>query len=137
MIVLIALATGVMTLVGGAFALKFKDKLHLILGFSAGAVIGVAFFDLIPEALELGRVHYDISLISSVVALAFLVYLIIDRFVLLHAHTEEEGHGHKGILGAGSLAFHSFLDGVAIGFLVYLIIDRTLIPHHHDHVEKT
>jgi zinc transporter ZupT len=54
---IISIATFVFTFLGGLFALRFKDKLHLILGFSAGAVIGVAFFDLIPEALTLA-VHF-------------------------------------------------------------------------------
>ena len=83
--------------------------------FSAGAVIGVAFFDLLPEALELGSPSYDSSVITSIVALGFIVYLFLDRFVILHAHAEEEGHGHRGTLGAGSLSFHSLLDGAAIG----------------------
>jgi zinc transporter ZupT len=43
----------VATLLGGSFALKYQDKLHLILGFSAGAVLGVALFDLLPESLDL------------------------------------------------------------------------------------
>ena len=51
MLALLALATFSATLLGGLFALRFKDKLHLILGFSAGAVIGLAFFDLLPEAI--------------------------------------------------------------------------------------
>ena len=51
MIIIIAFATFISTLIGGLCALHFKDKLHLVLGFSAGAVIGVAFFDLIPESL--------------------------------------------------------------------------------------
>ena len=50
MIFLIATATFLSTILGGLFALQLKDRLHLILGFSAGAVIGVAFFDLIPES---------------------------------------------------------------------------------------
>ncbi len=54
MIFFIALATAAATLLGGLFALRFRDKLHLILGFSAGALIGVAFFDLLPEAINLG-----------------------------------------------------------------------------------
>jgi ZIP family zinc transporter len=53
MIILISIAAFIFTILGGLFALKFKDKLHLILGFSAGAVIGVAFFDLLPESIEL------------------------------------------------------------------------------------
>ena len=118
MIFLIAIATFAATLCGGIFALKFKDKLHLILGFSAGAVIGVAFFDLLPEALELGSKLYSIATITSVMAGGFILYLILDRFVVFHSHANDE-HDHgiekRGILGAGSLSIHSFLDGVAIG----------------------
>jgi zinc transporter ZupT len=126
MIIIIAFATFVATLIGGLFALRFHDKLHLILGFSAGAVIAVAFFDLIPEALELGQNFYSGSTLMALVAVGFFVYLILDRLIFLHAHTHEEGHEHelssvesrtirRGILGAGSLSIHSFLDGVAIG----------------------
>ncbi len=49
-VIAISIATFVMTLLGGLFALYLQDRLHLILGFSAGAVIGVAFFDLVPES---------------------------------------------------------------------------------------
>lgn len=118
MIIMIALAAFASTLLGGLFALRFKDKLHLVLGFSAGAVIGVAFFDLIPEAIELGSGLYDISFITSIIALGFVAYMIFDRFFILHSHHEEcETHGlrKRGILGAGSFSFHSFLDGAAIG----------------------
>ena len=41
------------TMLGGTFALFRRDRLHLILGFSAGAVLGVALFDLLPEAFNL------------------------------------------------------------------------------------
>ncbi|MDB5238886.1 MAG: hypothetical protein JWO00_221 [Candidatus Parcubacteria bacterium] len=126
MIILIAIATFVATLVGGLFALRFRDKLHLILGFSAGAVIAVAFFDLIPEALDLGWKFYTAGTTMAMVAVGFFLYLILDRLIFLHAHTHEEGHEHdlssteshgirRGMLGAGSLSLHSFLDGVAIG----------------------
>jgi hypothetical protein len=32
------------TMLGGALALRLRDSLHLVLGFSAGAVVAVAFF---------------------------------------------------------------------------------------------
>ncbi len=119
MIIVISIATLVSTFLGGMFALRFKDKLHLILGFSAGAVIGVAFFDLLPEALELGKQNYNINLITSIAALGFIVYMILDRFVFFHSHGTHEHEEHmlaeRGILGAGSLSIHSFLDGMAIG----------------------
>ena len=119
MLTLITIATFAATLLGGLFALKFRDKLHLILGFSAGAVIGVAFFDLIPEAIELGSGVYEISTITSLVALGFIIYTILDRFVIMHSHAHDgDDHGHthhRGIFGAGSLSIHSFIDGAAIG----------------------
>ena len=51
LLVVIAVAAFLSTFAGGLLALKLHDKLHLILGFSAGAVVGVAFFDLLPEAI--------------------------------------------------------------------------------------
>jgi ZIP family zinc transporter len=118
MIILICLGAFVATLLGGLFALKFKDRLHLILGFSAGAVIGVAFFDLMPEAIELAGQHFEISVITSIVAVGFVFYMILDRFIFLHTHHHDDSTETlhpRGKLGAGSLSIHSFLDGVAIG----------------------
>lgn len=110
------------TMMGGVFALRFRDRLHLILGFSAGAVIGVALFDLLPEAMSLGDGHYGPATLSLFIAAGFFAYLIIDRLILLHPHTHDDhGHAHddappaRGAFGALTLAAHSFLDGVAIG----------------------
>lgn len=125
MIIIIAILAFAATFLGGIFALRYKDQLHLILGFSAGAVIAVAFFDLIPEAIELGNATYSISTMISFIAVGFFVFMILDRFVILHSHNSDDhdhdhDHGHehqnkRGPLGAGSLAVHSFLDGLAIG----------------------
>ena len=120
-VILIGIAASISTFLGGLFAIKFKDKLHLILGFSAGAVIAVAFFDLLPEAINLGKGHYEISAITSITALGFVCYMILDRFFFFHSH--EIDHDceknltlkKRGILGAGSLSVHSFFDGIAIG----------------------
>jgi ZIP family zinc transporter len=111
------------TLAGGLLALRLRDKLHLILGFSAGAVIGVAFFDLLPEALELGGATHRPAVLFSCTALGFLAYLIVDR-VMARGRAGADNHGHdnppviatrRDIIGAGSLSAHSLLDGVAIG----------------------
>lgn len=117
MIFFITIATFFSTLLGGFFALHLKDRLHLILGFSAGAIMAVAFFDLLPEALELAGNSYTSSTILAVTILGFVLYLILDRFFLLHSATTHDNHRHerRGNIGAGSLSFHSFLDGVAIG----------------------
>lgn len=115
MLIIISIAAFASTLIGGFFALYLKDRLHLILGFSAGAIIAVAFFDLLPEALELAGGVYEPATILSLTVLGFAAYLVLDRFVLLHSHDEHEEHSHRGSAGAASLAFHSLLDGIGIG----------------------
>ncbi len=117
-IVFIGLAAFASTLLGGMFALRHKDKLHLIVGFSAGAVIGVAFFDLLPESAGLRNGSNDISFVSLMVGLGFIIYMLLDRVVVLHFHADGEDLNplHRGTLGAASLSFHSFLDGTIIGF---------------------
>lgn len=117
-VMLIGIATFMSTLLGGLFALRYRDKLHLILGFSAGAVMGVAFFDLLPEAFALAGTSRKPSSISFLIGAGFLLYLVLDRAVILLSHGDEE-HGvmhHRGTLGAAGLSMHSFLDGTVIGF---------------------
>ncbi|HXK37800.1 MAG TPA: ZIP family metal transporter [Candidatus Paceibacterota bacterium] len=114
----LAIATAIATTIGGLFALHMRDRLHLILGFAAGAVIGVAFFDLIPESFDLAGAAYTTEHIALYIAIGFLTYLIIDRTISLHSHEAEEGHTHshgRGHFGAGSLSVHSMLDGLGIG----------------------
>ncbi|MFI5187867.1 MAG: hypothetical protein ACHQF0_14140, partial [Chitinophagales bacterium] len=89
MVITFTIITFFSTLLGGLFALRFKDKQHLILGFSAGAVIAVSFFDLLPQSLTLGKKYYNSDVILAVVALGFLVYMILDRMALLHFHSKE------------------------------------------------
>ncbi len=123
-LIILAIAAFLSTLGGGYFALRFKDKSHLILGFSAGAVIGVAFFDLLPEALEVGQ-SYGSETLTIALAVGFILYLVIDRFFHLHSHSraQHSHHDHtvisenskRGILRASSFSFHSFLDGLGIG----------------------
>ncbi len=114
-VLLIALGAFVATTLGGLFALKWSDKLHLVLGFSAGALVGVAFFDLLPEAIDIGQKFWSVETVVLAVALGFIVYTVLDRIFFMHSH--EEG---KGSFGAGSLSFHSFLDGVAIGIAFHV-----------------
>lgn len=123
-VLLFAAAAFAATMLGGAVALRLRDRLHLILGFSAGAVVAVAFFDLLPEAIEIAAPHHSVSTVTAVVALGFLLYLLLDRLLLLgHAHAEGEherpGHHHgihpRGVLRAGSLSLHSLLDGIGMG----------------------
>jgi ZIP family zinc transporter len=106
LLLIIAIAAFCATFTGGLFALRMQDKLHLVLGFSAGAVIAVAFFDLLPEAIALGTPRFRVVSLLGCSALGFFGYLVLDRIRWLRT---------KLGAGAGSLSAHSFFDGVAIG----------------------
>lgn len=112
--IIIGFLAFIATLAGGLFAIRFKDKLHLILGFSAGAVVAVAFFEIIPEAIELASQKYEVGIVTLMMGAGFTLYMLLDRVILLHSHTDDN-QNTRGILGAGALSLHSFLDGIAIG----------------------
>ncbi len=142
MLYVISFAVFTATFLGGSFALRLKDKLHLILGFSAGAVVAISFFDLLPEALRLAQGSYTSSTVLSVTMLGFMLYLLLDRTFLLHGdhiHTDEEHaeltNNKRGVAGAGSLSFHSFLDGIGIGLAfqvapsVGIVVTAAVLAH--------
>ncbi len=141
LIIGIGVAAALATLIGGAFALKLRDKLHLILGFSAGAIIAVAFFDLLPEALELGKEFHSSSMLLLATAVGFFAYMVLDRLILLHTHADADGGAHthgpstRGWISAGSLSGHSYLDGFAIGLAfqaspaVGIIVAAAVLTH--------
>lgn len=139
LLAVIAAAAFVATLLGGFFALHLRDRLHLILGFSAGALLAVAFFDLLPEAIKLGG-GYGVENVIGVSAFGFLLYLLIDRLLLLHGHAGDGPEKHAGIqprghVRAGSLSLHSFLDGIGIGLAfqvssaVGLVVAAAVLMH--------
>ena len=101
----LGLAAAAATLAGGSLALRLPNRLYLIVGFSAGAVVGVALLDLLPEALTLGGLP---ALVLTAVAVGFMAYLAADRAM-------SAAGGGRGHLGAGSLTLHSLMDGLAIG----------------------
>jgi zinc transporter ZupT len=120
--VLVALLTVVSTALGGIVALRSSDRLHLVLGFAAGVMLGLVAFDLLPELFDLSSVDV-LGVPAPMVAFAagFLLLHVVERSVAMHgAHEAEyETHHHHnpqvGLASALALSAHSFLDGVGIG----------------------
>ena len=116
LIMAIAALTCGVTMLGGLLALSLKRRVALMLGFSAGAVLGVALFDLLPEALKLGHDRIAATGIVAAAVAGFLLYGLFDRLVTRHDSPSCGPNPASGFLGAGSFSLHSMLDGLGIGF---------------------
>jgi zinc transporter ZupT len=121
------------TLAGGAMALRFRDRLHYLLGFTAGVLLGVVAFDLLPEIFELAHAHaFDPSASMIALVVGFLLFHSLEKFVLVHPAQEEHyshhHHPNVGLASAAVLAGHSVMDGVAIGigFQVSAVVGVTV-----------
>jgi len=118
MIYFLALLTFISTLIGGFIGIKYQDKLHLILGFTAGVLLGVVSFDIFPEIIKLVGNHDPTKPMIALVV-GFLVFHILEKVLLIHHDHEDTYSQHKhpsvGAISAFALSCHSFLDGVGIG----------------------
>ena len=119
-VILLTLATSVSTFAGGMFALRFRDRLHFILSFTAGVLLGVVSFDILPEIFALAREQgTDVSDAMIALVVGYLLFHSIEKFVLVHHvhETDYATHHHPrvGVLSALALVGHSFMDGVGIG----------------------
>lgn len=138
MIYIFALLIFVSTLMGGLVGIKYQDKLHLILGFTAGVLLGVVSFDIFPEIIKLVGSSDSIRPMVALVV-GFLIFHILEKTLLIH-HEQEDAYGkHKhpavGVMSALALVGHSFFDGVGIGLgfhissTVGLLIAVAVIAH--------
>jgi zinc and cadmium transporter len=103
----------------GILVLLLKERLDRILlflvTFSAGALIGAAFFHLLTESIiEIGTDR--LLVIFLYLILGFCTFFILEQFINWHHHHSRE---HPEILSFSYLilvsdTFHNFVDGLAI-----------------------
>jgi ZIP family zinc transporter len=121
--IILAAATAIATTTGGYLALKSKDRLHLVLGLSAGLLLGLVAFDLLPEIFELNTQEFLHAPAASLALVAgFLLLHFYEQIFGSHEPAESDyGHAHEhssnitGAFGAIAMGGHVFLDGVALG----------------------
>ncbi len=144
-----ALAGGALPLVGTA------RRSDVLLSFSAGVMLGAAFFHMLPEAAE----EAGLSALPFVVV-GFLFLFLLERFVLVHVCAEpgpaaeaalhphgSPGHDEAAVTGCDvhtiglaafvGLSLHTIIDGFALGaassdkalgFFVFLAILAHKVP---------
>lgn len=93
------------------YASNFVKKYSIYLvSFAAGVLLTFSLTHLIPDSLEL----YSNALF--IVLLGFLVFYLIEHFVMHHAFHESYTHKHiAGRTAALGLGVHSLIDGIVIG----------------------
>ena len=119
-ITLIGLLSGVVgTGIGGLLAFLINKKSSRLLGFvlefSAGLMLSVVCFDLLPEAFNLGGV----SLSCWGVVLGTIMIIILDDMVKKVDYVKNSIGNNvllkTGILMAIGISLHNFPEGIAIG----------------------
>lgn len=116
------------TFIGGYVVYRWKRDLHPWLSLSGGVLLGVAFLDLLPEALESAqRAQIEPQHLLLATLSAIILLHLIDTLFRFHGHHEHvhgqpeepcgnELHAHaKAWVRASGLILHSLCDGLAIG----------------------
>lgn len=137
----LALYSGAILLgaVGGGLLplLGTQRRSDVLLSFSAGVMLGAAFFHMLPEAVEEGG-----SKVMPAVLGGFLLLYLLERFVLIHVCAEpavnaqlsqrcvdeegdhhDHGHGHGtgcevhtlGLAAWIGMSLHTVVDGFVLG----------------------
>jgi ZIP family zinc transporter len=139
-VILLSAVTFFSTIFGGLFAVRFRHKLHLIMGFTAGVLLGVVAFEIFPEMIrQINEFNFDPTESMVALVVGFLLFHILEKWVVIH-HSHEgdyaaHKHPHVGMLSALALAGHSFMDGVGIGLgfqvnpAVGLLVAIAVISH--------
>jgi len=124
----------------GIFVISMKEAtldriLFILISFSGGSILGAAFLDLLPEAIEfLGE--GQLSIVVFYVTLGFLGFFLLERFIYwYHGHV----HGYQSdveekmtvkkfvylnIIGDG---IHNLIDGMIIAASFFINIPVGLV----------
>ena len=96
---------------------RLKKILLMLVGFSAGALIGGAFLHLLPEAIENASTSTNIFIYAIV---GFVIFFVLEKLLWRHCHEKVcpiHTFAYLNLIGDG---VHNFIDGliVAASFVV-------------------
>ncbi len=114
---------GIATLLGIYLMRKKQEwaikRSHYVNSFAAGLILAIAFFHLIPEAVELSEIA------APVIFLGFFLFYMMENFLVIHSGSELHYHPNDpclshtssvtGVMAFSGLVLHSLIDGIIIG----------------------
>jgi zinc and cadmium transporter len=128
-IVVATLLGGILSVVGAAvFALRARPtRVPMLISYAIGALLGAAFLEILPHALELSA---GPERVTGTVLIGILLFFVLEKLMLWrHSHAEEPqgsaahehgGHRRVAMMVIVGDTFHNCVDGVitAGAFLV-------------------
>lgn len=131
----VAIAAG--SLVGAAIPMAFpgiRSRTGLLLSFSAGVMLGAAFFHMLPEAVEAGGLEAFSWALGG-----FVFLFLLEKYFLVHFCKEdvphptgceaEHHHHHTGTVGLAAfvgMSLHTLTDGFALGTAIEVGVGTTV-----------
>lgn len=130
-IMLASLAGGILSVLLATLALKARvEWIPSMVSFAIGALLGAAFLEVLPHAIEHGAGFQNVF---ATVLGGILLFFVLEKLVIWrHCHTEtcevhgtgvdEHAHGHShshdhgrtGLMITVGDTFHNFVDGIII-----------------------
>jgi zinc transporter ZupT len=121
----------IVAVIAGGFFVSFFDKhrknfIKLMLAFSGGFLLSIAFIHFVPELYHDGGKN-----IGLFILIGFLVQLILEFFSggIEHGHIHVHKNAKMPIALLVSLSIHSFIEGIPLGA-------GTIAEHGHNHGEN-
>lgn len=122
-IIFVSLAGGALSVVAAAVlsVALGTQRIGMLISYAIGALLGAAFLEILPHALE----HGEPQRVASTILFGIMVFFVLEKLVLWRhchhdhceaheAHAPAHDHGRSGLLILVGDTFHNFVDGILI-----------------------
>ena len=109
-----------MTLLGGAFGVKYRRNIIILMAFTAGVLIALALFELIPEIFSLAqKTQAPIDGALFTIASGFIFLYAVNQYIFKPQKTAGKDkktlRSSSGVLATSEFCTHALLEGLTIG----------------------